>query len=146
MNRHKRLAILMAPFLAIAGYIAAGYISEPPEPPMRALVMESDCRIVESDCVLQTLGLTLKLSADRKIEAGQSVNIKMISSSKLDDALISFAGKKQESRPHRIQEKENNFWQERVFIENNVDAKRVSLRLVVGWQGNTYFADEKITQ
>lgn len=146
MNKHKRLAILMAPFLAIAGYITAGYLSETPEAPMRALVMEGECRIAESDCVLQSPGLELRLSADQKLAAGQSVNIKIISSTKLNDALISFAGKKQESRPHRLKEKEENNWLESVFIESNIDAKQVYLRLIVDWQGNVYFADEKISQ
>lgn len=136
----------MAPFLAIAGYIVAGYLSDSPEPPMRALVMEGDCRIVEADCVLHSPGLSLTLSAEQTLEAGQAVNIKMISSSKLDDALISFAGKKQQSRPHRLNEKAENHWQESVFIENNVDAKQAYLRLIVGWQGNVYFAEEKIKQ
>ncbi|MDH5518536.1 MAG: hypothetical protein OEY36_12080 [Gammaproteobacteria bacterium] len=146
MNRHKKLAILMAPFLAVAGYIIAGYMVDAPEPPMRALVMEKDCRITAADCLLQTLGLSLNLSADQKLEAGQSVTIKMTSSEKLDDALISFAGKKQQSRPHRLYEKEENIWQESVFIESDVDTKQLYLRLVVGWQGSIYFADEKIQQ
>lgn len=146
MSRHKLIVAVMVPFLAIGGYIAAGYYADDQPPPMRTLELQNECRLVGEACVLKSAGLELRISADQKLAAGQSVNIEINSSSELDDALISFANKDQESRPHRLNKKENNQWKNSVFIENNVDVKQVSLRLIVGWQGNIYFADEKIKQ
>ena len=145
MNRDKKIAIYMAPFLAIAGYIGAGYWPDD-EPAMRTLVLQNECRLAENNCVLKTSGLELKLSADQKLVADDSVNVAISSSSKLGDVLVSFAAKGKDSRPHRLKEKEENLWRGKVFIKRDIDEKQLRLRLIVDWQGKIYFADEKIKQ
>lgn len=143
MNRDKKIAIYIAPFLAVAGYIVAGYWPDD-EPEMRTLVLQNECRIAENNCILKTSGLELKLSTDQKLVADESVNVAINSSSKLGDVLVSFASKGKDSQPHRLKEKEQNLWRGNVFIERNVDEKQLRLRLIVDWQGKIYFADEKI--
>lgn len=145
MSKHKTLAILMAPFLAIGGYIAAGYFTDN-ESMMRTLILEEECRLAANKCILKTPGLELSLSADKKLEAGSSVVISVNSSEKLNDVLVSFAAKKEQSRPHRLKEKENNSWRDSVLINKDVTINKLRLRLVVDWQKKVYFADEKITQ
>ncbi|MDH5424784.1 MAG: hypothetical protein OEY29_07325 [Gammaproteobacteria bacterium] len=144
MSRHKLVVAVMVPFLGIGGYIAAGYYADGKPPPMRTLVLQDECRLVAADCLLKSADLELRLSAGQKPEAGRTVKIEMHSTAKLDDALISFAGKKQNSIPHRLQEKQPNMWQGKVLIESNVDEKQVNMRLIVSWKGNMYFADENI--
>lgn len=144
MSRHKLVVAVMVPFLGIGGYIAAGYYADGQPPPMRTLALQNECRLVESNCVLKSADLGLRLSSDQKLLSGKTVKIEVNSTEKLDDVLISFAGKKQTSIPHRLQEKDSNHWQGNVLIENNVDEKQVNMRLIVSWQGNMYFADENI--
>lgn len=134
----------MAPFLAIAGFIAAGYFTDN-EAPMRALVLEGECRLAENNCELKTLGLTIKLSTSDEIEAGSSVNLQLDSNDKLSDAFITLENKKQQSQPYRLSEKENNQWRGSVFITEDTKLNKLRLRLVIDWQQNVYFADEKIT-
>jgi len=143
MSKHKIIAVLMAPFLAIGGYIVAGYFTENTAP-MRALVLEHDCRLAENDCELKTLGLTVNLSTNDAIEAGRSVNMQLNSSAKLHDVLISLANKKQQGQPFRLSEKENNQWRGSVVIDEHTKLNKLRLRLVITWQQNVYFADEKI--
>jgi len=144
MSKHKIIAVLMAPFLAIAGYIAAGYFSDN-EAPMRALILEQECRLSANDCELKTLGLTVKLSSSDVIEEGRSINLQVNSSEKLNDVLISLANKKQTSQPYRLNEKENNQWRGSVVIAEDTKLNKLRLRLVIDWQKKIYFADEKIS-
>lgn len=144
MSKHKIIAVLMAPFLAIAGFIAAGYFADS-EAPMRALILETECRLSANDCELKTLGLTVKLSSRDVIEVGRSINVQLNSSEKLNDVLISLENKKQQGQPYRLNEKENNQWRGSVEIAEDTKLNRLRLRLVIDWQKNIYFADEKIT-
>jgi len=145
MSKHKVLAVLMAPFLAIGGYIIAGYFVDN-EPPMRAFVLEKECYLSKNKCVLKTLGLELKLSADQELQPGSSVNITVVSSAKLNDVLIELAEKKSQSQPGRLKEKEDNVWRGDIILSEKTDVSKLMLRLVVNWQDNIYFADEKIKQ
>lgn len=142
MSKHKILAILMAPFLAIGGYIAAGYFSET-TPPVRTLIIEDDCDLANNHCVLKTAGLQLELSADQALHTEHSVTITMKSSEKLNDVLVSLAAKKQQSSPFRLQKQDNNNWTGEVLIDEKTDRNKLMLRLVIDWQGQLYFADEK---
>ena len=135
----------MAPFLAIGGYLVAGYFVDN-EPPMRAFVLEENCYLSKNQCVLKTLGLELKLSADQELQAGSSVNMTVVSSSKLNDVLIELAEKKSKSQPGRLKEKEDNVWRGSIILSEKASVDKLMLRLVVNWQNNIYFADEKIKQ
>lgn len=144
MSKHKIIAILMAPFLAIGGFIVAGYFTENTTP-MRTLILERDCRLSENDCELKTLGLTINISTSDMIEAGRSINMQVNSSARLNDVLVSLANKKQQSQPYRLNEKENNQWRGSVVIAEDTKLSKLRLRLVIDWKKNIYFADEKIT-
>jgi len=145
MGKHKMIAFVMAPFLAVSGYIAAGYFVEN-EAPMRAFILEEDCYLSKNQCVLKTLGLELKLSADQMLQAGSSVNLSVTSSAKLNDVLIALAEKNSQSQPGRLKEKEAYVWRGEFTLNESADVSKLRLRLVVNWQDNIYFADEKIKQ
>lgn len=136
----------MAPFLAIGGFIVAGYFGPNDTPPMRVLIAEDTCHLTEANCILKSAGIELELDSDQKPEAGKSITIVLKTKATLDDALISLAEKKQKSRPQRMKKKEDGSWQAQVIVDKNINIKKLMLRLVVGWNGNIYFADEKIKQ
>ena len=145
MNRHKLAAILMTPFLAIAGYFAAGYFFEQ-KPPMRTLISENECRILENACVLKTAGLAITLGADKTLHAGESSTVQLISSAKIDDVLVSFAAKNEKSQPFRLKESEPNHWSAVVKVSDQANSDKLQLRLLTGFNGAIYFAEENIVQ
>lgn len=85
MNKHQKIAVLIAPFLMIGGYIAADYYllskytsldkqSEPldkkvKKQPAHRLVLKQTCELSKSPCVLtkDALAVTLSLSASKQI-------------------------------------------------------------------------------
>lgn len=72
MNRHTKLALFIAPFLIIGGYIAADFYSShkaSKKKYMHQLKLEGDCIPTKTPCVLTGGGLTLKLSE----KAGQTI-------------------------------------------------------------------------
>jgi len=144
MGKHKIIAFVMAPFLAIAGYIAAGYYAADKEQPMRVLVAENKCNISAGDCVLDTLGLKIKLKSSSELQAGLPVLITLNSSKEIDDVLISIAEKKQQSLPQRMKKKESGAWQTQININEKNNINKLMLRLVIVWNGDAYFADETI--
>lgn len=143
MSKHKIIAILMAPFLAIGGYIAAGYFASP-GPPMRTFVAEQGCDLVNNRCELQTPGLTLKVSVDSVLHSGESVAVTVKSSESINDAVFSLAEKNQQDMPVRLQRKEDGLWRGEFFINENHRADKLRLRLVIDWNKQVYFADEQI--
>lgn len=64
MNKHVKLAFVTAPFLAIGGYIAAGYFLDKKvkEDRLLTLTLEAPCDLTTSPCVLLAKGLSLELS------------------------------------------------------------------------------------
>jgi len=144
MGKHKLIAVVMAPLLAVAGYIAAGYYADSKESPMRVLVAEKKCNISADDCVLDTLGLKIKMKSSAAIQAGEALTISLNSSEPIDDVLISIAEKKQTSQPQRMKKKEDGIWQAQMNIAESTNSKKLMLRLVLVWKGNAYFADEVI--
>lgn len=52
MNKHKKTAIIIAPFLAIGGYVAAGYYADAQvnKEQFLRLVPEGECKLLEGKC------------------------------------------------------------------------------------------------
>lgn len=64
MNKHTKMAVLTAPFLAIGGYIASGYFLEKTvqAPRLLTLNQEAPCNMRDIPCVLKATGLTFQIS------------------------------------------------------------------------------------
>lgn len=64
MNKHTKMAILTAPFLAIGGYVASGYFLEKTvqAPRLLTLIQEAPCNMLDTPCVLKATGLTFQIS------------------------------------------------------------------------------------
>jgi galactose mutarotase-like enzyme len=81
MNKHQKIAVLIAPFLMIGGYIAADYyllskhtsldkkFEQQEQQQAHRLVLKETCELSKSPCVLtkDTLAVTLSLSASKQI-------------------------------------------------------------------------------
>lgn len=68
MNRHKKLAIIVAPFLFICGYIVTDYYSEAQkdkveqQAKIKQLTLVSACNLQSTACVLKNDSLSLTLT------------------------------------------------------------------------------------
>jgi len=62
MNKHTKLGIIVAPFLAIGGYIAADYYQQHKmeKKIYHNLLVEGKCDIDQGSCLLKAYGLILK--------------------------------------------------------------------------------------
>lgn len=143
MNKHKIIAIVMVPVLAAGGYIAAGYFANP-EPPMRTFVADQGCKLAISQCVLVTPGLQLIVTISKPLQAGSTIPIMVETTAEINDVIISLADKNKQDAPVRLRKKAENKWQGDFFLGDLSDVKNLSLRMVVDWNNQVYFVDEKI--
>ncbi len=69
MNRHTKMAIFIAPFLVVGGYIAADYYEQYQEKNRNIfeLSLEGHCKLSQRPCILKNKQLTLKLSDKNNI-------------------------------------------------------------------------------
>lgn len=74
MNKHTKLGIIIAPFLAIGGYVAADYytLNQQEKQRYHKLHLQSNCDLSTAACVLKGGGLELSLSDNNGITQIQS--------------------------------------------------------------------------
>lgn len=69
MNRHTKVAIFIAPFLVVGGYIAADYYAQEKAKSRNLfeLSLEGQCNLLRNSCILKNKQLTLTLSNKNNI-------------------------------------------------------------------------------
>ncbi len=92
MNKHQKLALIVAPFLLIGGYIAADYYSiaqdkAAMEQKAGRMTTLGDCNLQKGSCILQKGPLEMTLSVDQAT-AGQLL---LVSNQPLEGVTIAFA-------------------------------------------------------
>ncbi len=87
MNKHSRMAVVIAPFLAIGGYVASGYYLDDQALEARILTLEQEdpCNMLDTPCVLNATGLIFQLSH----ESGKTT---VTTSFNMETLTISFVG------------------------------------------------------
>lgn len=82
MNKHKRLAIIIAPFLAIGGYIATDYYQtfQADKKRLHTLAVEGSCDINQGKCLLKGAGLILEYSKQGEMTNLES-NVPLVTAS-----------------------------------------------------------------
>ena len=88
MNRHTKIAIFIAPFLLIGGYIAADYYvqEQAKNRNLFELSLEGHCNLLKYSCILKNKQLTLTLSNKNNITQIES-------SHPLEQVFLSFIDK-----------------------------------------------------
>ncbi|MDH5484519.1 MAG: hypothetical protein OEY43_04710 [Gammaproteobacteria bacterium] len=142
MNRHKRMAILIAPFLAIGGYIAADYYYQGQQAEkLPRLVSTGDCRPVQKNCRLQAGDLALDISMD-SLQPGVHLPVLLESSVALDDVLIALGDGGVDQMPLRMQgDQQAVRWHADILLDPSIHPGKLLLRLVVTYKANNYFAE-----
>lgn len=145
MNRHKRIAILVAPFLAIGGYIAADYFQQQQQSDkMPQLVAIGDCRPLEKNCRLQAGNIKLNITMDT-LKQGAPLSFQLESSVPLDDVLIALTEGNNDAMPLRMESDQRGvLWRINLLPATPVNPKKLLLRLVVTYKDHNYFAELKL--
>jgi len=146
MNRHLKVAFVVAPFLLIAGYIVADHYQTNRERAMREargpmfeaaeLELDGECRLVEGQCVLRREGLILELS----VTPGR---YRLDSSHVLDDVTIGLAQGDRETHPLTLSpDQGRQHWSTPVRRLTRLKMDRpLQLRLVVRRGERQYYAE-----
>ena len=132
MNKHTKLAILVAPILAVIGYIASDYYMEyqANKTQIFQLTLQKNCMISTKQCVLS--------SGDFKINIYREGTKTILNSTlPLDNATILLVDESNQSTAYTMQVKDNNYyWQANISLE-----PQQKLRLIASVKGGKYLAE-----
>lgn len=116
MNIHQKLAIGLAPFLLLGGWIAADYWdnAKKQKEQVHVLSLDQPCLISSNQCSLEFPGLKIRLQSE---DLSGSRTFRVLSSSELDGVLIAL-GENEDAPPVMLMPVENKR-QWRVTLPSN---------------------------
>lgn len=107
MNRQSKMAIFIAPFLVVGGYIAADYYAQNQAKSRNLfeLSLEGHCSLTKKPCILRNKSLSLILSHKN--------NITIIESNHpLEEVILSFVDKDNKETSYQMEaDKNRQVWQ-----------------------------------
>ncbi len=134
MNKHKKLAFMIAPFLAIGGYILADYYDKYQVDKKRyhTLKTEGKCNIDQGPCLLKGAGLILEYTIK-----GELTNIE--ANHPLGAAAISMSG---DEKPFNLEPKiDKKNWTIPTLTFKKLTTNNDKIRLVVTAKDHTFFSE-----
>ncbi len=139
MNRHLKVAFMVAPFLAVLGYIGADYYneSEASKEKIIQLVREGHCDIINQSCVLK--------SGDFKVNVSDKEGVTEVNSTfPLDSATLFLVDKSDKMTAYPLgMQKSPYYWRSSTKLRNLVANKGDSykLRLIAKIKGGQYISE-----
>ncbi len=138
MNSHTKMAIFIAPFLVVGGYIAADYYKQEQAESRNLfeLSIEGHCNLLKNPCILKNEQLTLTLSNKN--------NITIIKSNHpLEEVILSFVDKaNKETRYQMKPDKNNQFWQSETLASSLLrQSPELKMRLISLVNKGYYFGE-----
>lgn len=138
MNKHMKLAFMVAPILAIVGFIAADFYeeNEASQEKIVQLVPEGHCDIVNKNCVL--------ISGEFKINVSDEAGVTEVNSTfPLDSATLFLVDKSDKMTPYPLGMKSPHYWLSNTplggLLANQGDSYK--LRLIVKIKGGQYIGE-----
>lgn len=107
MNRQSKMAIFIAPFLVVGGYIAADYYAQDKakNKNLFELSLEGHCSLLKNPCILRNKQLTLILSNKNDITVIKSNH-------PLEEVILSFVDKDNKETSYQMEaDKNRQVWQ-----------------------------------
>ena len=161
MNRHTKIAIFMAPFLAIAGYVISGYFFSNKSPPENILQLVGQCQPSTQPCIVKSDKLTIHISFAHSPGLQKKIPVSITSSTAVEDVLLAIGNEQLNTmpvqfRPAQFEARENKTqydqthydntqWRANIQLNDAVNLKPLLLRLVVTYKGVLYFAEIPMT-
>lgn len=143
MNKHKRTAILIAPFLAIGGFIIADYFQQPPDKKAASFTVNGNCDL-KKQCQLNAGDLQIQLSYSGQMHAKQQIQINLQTSAPVENILLALSDKDQNYKPLKLAaSNDRKQWQGQYLIHPSLDIENLILQLVVNYNGVSHFAEIK---
>ncbi len=139
MNKDKKLAIILAPFLLIGGYVVSDQYIEykANEPRLFELSVNGDCTMFNDDCILQSGDMQVNVTDENGIT-------KTNTSFPVDSVAISLVYNDGKEVIYGL-EKTNNFqyWERKTDIRAALmqNSTATKLRVVIKRKGSSYFSE-----
>jgi len=138
MNKHTKVAVLVAPLLAVLGYIASDYFIENDADKNKivTLIPESSCEVLAGECVL--------VSGEFKVnvfdEAGSTV---VNSTFPLDEAVLFLVDEDNTATAYPLTQIQSNYyWQAQTPLRELANTSTsYKLRLIASIKGGDYISE-----
>ncbi len=127
MNKHTKTALIIAPFLAIGGYIVAGYYADIQINKERTLALspQGECQIKQGNCILSNGQLQVRLSQT-------AIGIDLATTHPIDHAVISFVNADHKEKLYRLKQTTNRLnWQLTASQREMRSAEKLRLLLTI---------------
>ncbi len=139
MNKDKKLAIILAPFLLVGGYIVSDlYIeSKQNETKLFELSVNADCRMFSGDCILQSGEMQINITDEDGITKGNT-------SFPVDTVAISLVYNDGKEVIYGLEKAANpQYWERKTEIRTAITEANTAtkLRVVFTRKGSTYFSE-----
>lgn len=139
MNKHLKMAFMVAPFLAILGFVGTDYYEEAQanETKIIQLVPEGQCDVINKNCVL--------LSGEYKVNISHELGVTVVNSTfPLDSATIFLVDNNGKMSPYPLgMKKDPYYWRSitplATLIPNNGGS--YTLRLIAKIKGGQYISE-----
>ncbi len=142
MNRHTKTAIMVAPFLAIGGYIATDYYDQYKTDQKRYhnITIQGECDVASGPCTLEGAGLILEYTIN-----DQMTNLE--SNYPLTTAAIGMKGIAEDKPYNLTPSGDQKNWQINTssYTDSSLSSSAV-IRLIVTAKGHSFFSEFSSTQ
>ena len=138
MNKHTKMAIFIAPFLIVGGYIAADYYAEDQAKTktLFELSLNEHCNLLNSACTLSNKQLTLTLSHQNGVTQIESNH-------PLEEVTLSFVDKNNKEISYQMNGKKNKqHWQAITQASSLLrQTSELKIRLISIINGGYYYSE-----
>lgn len=139
MNKHKKLAIFIAPLLMIIGYIASDYYLEHQAQESKLFVLqnEGECDVLNKQCVLSSGKFKLSVF---DVEGRTTIN----STFPLDAVTLFIVGDDQQATAYGLkQQKTAYYWDAETPLRKRINNSAVpqKLRVIARVKGGQYISE-----
>ena len=138
MNSHSKMAIFLAPFLVVGGYIAADYYAQEQVKSRNLfeLSLEGHCNLAKNSCILKNKQLILTLSNKNDITIIESNH-------PLEEVILSIVDKDNKETRYQMQSNKNRqFWQSETQVSSLLkQSPELKMRLISTVNKGYYFSE-----
>lgn len=139
MNKDKKLAIIIAPFLLVGGYVASDYYIESRANETKIFELSSDgrCEMFSANCILQSGGMQVNITDDTGVTRANT-------SFPVDTVAISLVYNSGKEIIYGLEQAANpQYWERKTDIRQALTQEQSAtrLRLVIKRKGSTYFSE-----
>lgn len=143
MNKHKMIAILIAPFLALGGYILADiYSTNKDADSDKKLFVTGVCKPVMNQCEILGVGLEMHLKFEVTPKIQRLLPVRLSSKRSLDDVAVSLviSGVEQEPMKMRNIDGKKN-WVIDLMPFEKITPDNLMVRLVVSYKAALHLVE-----